>query len=48
MILKVYEYQIKDKNLGTYTGSYTIKAGSPKEQELAKQLKAKFVEEFEH
>jgi len=45
--LRVYEYTIKNKQIGNYTGSYTIKAGCPNEEKLAKEYKATMVDEFE-
>lgn len=48
MVLRVYEYQIQDKKVGTYTGSYTIPVNSKNEKELAKKYKAKCIDEFEH
>ena len=47
MKLNVYEYVIKD-NDKEYIGSYTVKAGCPKEKELKKQLKATLVDSFDH
>lgn len=48
MKVNVYEYPIKDKICGKYTGSYTVKAGSPNEKELKKKYHAKKVDSFEH
>ena len=47
MKFKVYEYNIKNKVIGDYTGSFTLKEGCLKEQELKKGYKAKLVDEFE-
>ena len=48
MEMNVYEYPIKDKHMGNYMGSYTVKAGSKNEKELQKKLKSKKIDSFEH
>jgi hypothetical protein len=42
--LNVYEYLIKDKVTGNYTGSYTVKAGCPNEETLKIKHHAKKVD----
>ena len=42
--LNVYEYLIKDKKAGDYTGSYTVKAGCPNEEILKTKHHAKLVD----
>lgn len=44
--LNVYEYIIKDKKVGNYIGSYTVKAGCPNESILKKKLHSKLVDSF--
>lgn len=48
MTLQVYEYKIKDKLVGSYKGSFTVKKDAPKKDALVKELKAKLVQEFLH
>jgi len=47
MKFKRFEYIIKDEVVNEIIGSYTLKEGCSKEQELKKMFKSKLVQKFE-